>query len=177
MEPLTYKRGEIYMANLDPVVGSEQGGNRPVLIIQNNTGNRFSPTVIVAAITTKKNPRQPTHVQLGERFGLPASSLLETEQTRTLDKSRLKHRIGQVDRETMRQVDYALKVSMDLMQNEPNRITLCPQCAAAFYSSASHYIRRVDRYQTDRAKCDYCNTRRGFDYWLMDKQKQRRAVK
>lgn len=177
MEPLIYKRGEIYMADLDPVVGSEQGGNRPVLIIQNNTGNRFSSTVIVAAITTKKNPGQPTHVQLGARFGLPARSLLEAEQTRTLDKSRLKQRIGQLDRETMSQVDHALKVSMDLMRNEPNRITLCPQCASAFYASASHYIRRVDRYQADRSKCDYCNTRRGFDYWLVDKQKQRRTVK
>lgn len=175
MEPLIYKRGEIYLANLDPVIGSEQGGIRPVLIVQNNTGNRFSPTVIVAVITTKRNPHQPTHVKLGAQFGLPEDSILEAEQTRTLDKTRLQYRLGQVSRDIMREIDHALKVSLALLDNEPNRIVLCPRCAAAFYESSAYYIKRVDQYQTVRAKCDYCNMHFGYDYWLTDRKKQNRG--
>ena len=163
MEPLIYMRGEIYLASLDPVIGSEQGGIRPVLIIQNNTGNRFSPTVIVAVITTKRNPHQPTHVKLGAQFGLPEDSILEAEQTRTLDKTRLQHRLGQVNRNIMREIDHALKVSFALLDNEPNRIVLCSRCAAAFYESSAYYIKRVDQFQMVRAKCDYCNMNFGYD--------------
>ena len=112
------KRGDIYMAYLDPVVGSEQGGTRPVLIIQNNTGNRFASTVIVAIITTKKKGNQPTHVELGTSYGLSHESVLSAEQPRTLDKSRLRERMGRLDAGTMSAVDEALAVSFGLGKTE-----------------------------------------------------------
>ena len=90
-------RGEIYFADLDPVRGSEQGGVRPVLILQNNTGNRYSPTVIAAAVTSRgKKPALPTHVQLEGVRGLRAGSIVLLEQLRTLDKSRLLRRVGMI---------------------------------------------------------------------------------
>lgn len=105
-------RGEIYIADLDPVVGSEQGGERPVLVIQNNLGNKHSPTVIVLAITSRfHKKRLPTHVPI-ESGGLSKNSIALAEQVRTIDKFRLIHYVGRVSRETMDFVDDALKVSM-----------------------------------------------------------------
>lgn len=106
-------RGEIYIADLDPVVGSEQGGERPVLIIQNNLGNKHSPTVIVLAITSRfhKKRHLPTHVPI-ESGDLSKDSIALAEQVRTIDKSRLIHYVGRASRETMDFVDDALKVSM-----------------------------------------------------------------
>ena len=106
-------RGEIYIADLDPVVGSEQGGERPVLIIQNNLGNKHSPTVIVLAITSRfhKKRHLPTHVPI-ESGDLSKDSIALAEQVRTIDKSRLIHYVGRVSRETMDFIDHALKVSM-----------------------------------------------------------------
>ena len=106
-------RGEIYIADLDPVVGSEQGGKRPVLIIQNNLGNKHSPTVIVLAITSRfhKKRHLPTHVPI-ESGDLSKDSIALAEQVRTIDKSRLIHYVGRASRETMDFVDDALKVSM-----------------------------------------------------------------
>lgn len=109
-------RGDIYYADLSPVVGSEQGGSRPVLIIQNNTGNHFSPTVIAAAITGyTKRDRQPTHVRIDPTTcGLPQHSTILLEQLRTLDKSRLNEYMGSVSEEKMREVNAALSVSVGL---------------------------------------------------------------
>ncbi|MCB6365524.1 type II toxin-antitoxin system PemK/MazF family toxin [Intestinibacillus massiliensis] len=112
------KRGEIYYADLSPVVGSEQGGVRPVLIVQNNVGNRHSPTVIAAAITSQINKaKMPTHIELGARsFGLTKDSVILMEQIRTLDKKRLRERMGCLDENHMNQVDEALAVSFGLEQ-------------------------------------------------------------
>ena len=106
-------RGEIYIADLDPVVGSEQGGERPVLVIQNNLGNKHSPTVIVLAITSRFHKKRylPTHVPI-ESGDLSKNSIALAEQVRTIDKSRLIHYVGRASRETMDFVDDALKVSM-----------------------------------------------------------------
>ena len=108
------KRGDIFYADLSPVVGSEQGGVRPVLIVQNDTGNRHSPTVIAAAITSQTGKAKlPTHIELAARqYGLPKDSVVLLEQIRTLDKSRLGVRIGEVDAKTLEEVDRALKVSL-----------------------------------------------------------------
>ena len=108
------KRGEIYRASLDPVVGSEQGGVRPVLIVQNDMGNRHSPTVIVAAMTTReKKPYLPTHVLLPkEKSGLKQDSVVLLEQVRTLEKSRLTKRLGQASPDMMQAVDEALSLSL-----------------------------------------------------------------
>lgn len=119
---MNIKRGDIYYADLSPVVGSEQGGVRPVLIVQNDIGNRYSPTVIAAAITSKlsKN-RLPTHIDIigcAQDFGLSRDSVILLEQIRTIDKRRLKEKMGHIDRATMAQVDGALGVSFGLTERE-----------------------------------------------------------
>lgn len=109
-------RGELYAANLDPVVGSEQGGVRPVLIIQNDVGNKFSPTVIVLAVTSQlTKARLPTHVEIcAEGHGLQKDSVALAEQIRTIDKRRLKEKIGTLSPEAMEKVIKALKISLQI---------------------------------------------------------------
>ena len=116
VEPTVVKRGDIFYADLSPVVGSEQGGVRPVLIVQNDTGNRHSPTVIAAAITSQTGKAHlPTHISLSAmRCGLPKDSIILLEQVRTLDKRRLRERMGRVDETVMKQVDGAIAVSFGL---------------------------------------------------------------
>ena len=108
------KRGEVYYADLSPVVGSEQGGVRPVLVIQNDIGNKHSPTVIVSAITSQlTKAKLPTHIELKKgQFGLPKDSVILPEQIRTLDKRRLKDRVGMLDEKYMRYVDRAMLISL-----------------------------------------------------------------
>ena len=108
------KRGELYYADLSPVVGSEQGGVRPILIVQNDTGNKFSPTVIAAAVTSKiGKAKLPTHIELErDQFGLTKDSVILLEQIRTLDKRRLKERIGELSPITMKKVNVALLISL-----------------------------------------------------------------
>ena len=115
MEPIV-KRGEIYYADLSPVVGSEQGGVRPVLIVQNDTGNRHSPTVIAAAITSQTGKaRLPTHISVAPlSCGLPKESVILLEQVRTLDKRRLRERMGRVDERIMEKIDTGIAVSFGL---------------------------------------------------------------
>ncbi|WP_186564680.1 type II toxin-antitoxin system PemK/MazF family toxin [Lawsonibacter celer] len=110
------KRGDIFYADLSPVVGSEQGGVRPVLIVQNDTGNRHSPTVIAAAITSQTGKaRLPTHIELSARtYGLPKDSVILLEQIRTLDKKRLREHMGRLDEPLMQKVDSAIAVSFGL---------------------------------------------------------------
>ena len=113
---MTIKRGDIYYADLSPVVGSEQGGVRPVLIVQNDVGNRYSPTVIAAAITSQHDKANlPTHISLAARScGLTRDSVILLEQVRTLDKRRLRERMGRVDGELMERIDAAIAVSFGL---------------------------------------------------------------
>ena len=110
------KRGDIYYADLSPVVGSDQGGIRPVLIIQNDVGNRYSPTVICAAITSRMNKAKlPTHIEIdSRRCQIMKDSVILLEQIRTIDKQRLKDMIGHLDKERMRSVDEAIRVSLAL---------------------------------------------------------------
>nr|WP_326520560.1 type II toxin-antitoxin system PemK/MazF family toxin [Ligilactobacillus hohenheimensis] len=112
------KRGDVFFANLSPVVGSEQGGSRPVLVIQNNIGNKYSPTVIVAAITSRiTKPRMVTHVALeAKKTGLERDSVVLLEQIRTIDKQRLTDRVTHLDSQMMHDVDEALKVSVGLVR-------------------------------------------------------------
>lgn len=118
-------RGEIYYADLSPVVGSEQGGIRPVLIIQNDIGNKYSPTVIAAAITSQTGKTKlPTHIEVhsepasgGNRNGLAKDSIILLEQVRTIDKKRLMERMGRLDDRTMQMVDEAITVSFGLSEN------------------------------------------------------------
>ena len=111
---MTIKRGELYYADLSPVVGSEQGGVRPVLVVQNDVGNKYSPTVIAAAVTSTINKAKlPTHIELpSSSYGLQRDSVILLEQIRTLDKRRLKERIGELNEITMNQVDKAILISL-----------------------------------------------------------------
>ena len=110
------KRGDIYYADLSPVIGSEQGGVRPVLIVQNDIGNKYSPTVIAAAITSQINKaKMPTHIEIdAKEYGLTKDSVILLEQIRTIDKQRLKDFICHVDRNMMFQIEEALKISFGL---------------------------------------------------------------
>ena len=110
------KRGDLYYADLSPVIGSEQGGVRPVLIIQNNIGNKYSPTVIVAAITSQINKAKlPTHIEISaNEYGLNKDSVILLEQIRTIDKKRLREKIGCLDGNMMTKVDSSLQVSLGL---------------------------------------------------------------
>ena len=116
MNSIGVRRGDIFYADLSPVVGSEQGGLRPVLIVQNDTGNKHSPTVIAAAITSQVNKAKlPTHIELGGRLcGLSRDSVVLLEQIRTIDKQRLRERMGKLDDRQMTKVDSALAVSVGL---------------------------------------------------------------
>lgn len=113
---LIIKRGDIFYADLRPVIGSEQGGVRPVLIIQNDTGNKHSPTVICAAITSKMNKAKlPTHVEItADAYGIMKDSVILLEQVRTIDKSRLKEKVCHLDRDVLRRIDRALLISLAL---------------------------------------------------------------
>ena len=113
---MVIKRGDIFYADLRPVVGSEQGGVRPVLIIQNDTGNKHSPTVICAAITSRMNKAKlPTHVELdASRYQLVKDSVFLLEQVRTIDKKRLKEKVCHLDVEILKKVDKALSISLEL---------------------------------------------------------------
>ena len=110
------KRGDIYYADLSPVIGSEQGGVRPVLIVQNDIGNKYSPTVIAAAITSQINKAKlPTHIEISaQEYGLLKDSAILLEQIRTIDKKRLREKIGHLDDELMEKVNEALSISFGL---------------------------------------------------------------
>lgn len=112
------KRGDIFYADLSPVIGSEQGGVRPVLVVQNDIGNRYSPTIIIVAITSQINKAKlPTHVEISSSdYGLPKDSVLLLEQIRTIDKRRLEEKIGHVTEDIMEKVNEALLVSLGLIE-------------------------------------------------------------
>ena len=120
---MTIKRGDIYYADLSPVEGSEQGGMRPVLIVQNDIGNKYSPTVIAAAITSQRFKTQlPTHIQVdAQDCGLSKDSIVLLEQVRTLDKQRLKERMGKLGERDMTRVNRALSVSLGILNRKKSR--------------------------------------------------------
>jgi mRNA interferase MazF len=141
------KRGDIFYADLSPVVGSEQGGLRPVLIIQNDVGNRYSPTVIAAAITSRMSKtRLPTHIDVhADRLGLAKDSVILLEQIRTLDKRRLKEKMGHLDGAVMMQVNNAIAVSFGLGEQELYReAAINPEDSAAVASNENAVGGSVD---------------------------------
>ena len=169
----TYLRGEMYYADLSKGIGSEQTGRRPVLIIQNNVGNKHSPTVIIAAITSKTDAKAklPTHYYLNAENGLELPSVVLLEQLRTVDKRRLENYIGRLDEEHMRKINHALAVSIGLIEPIPNKLILClcPACADNFYGTGAYSLRRIDPQQSEKDTCTYCNSRKGYDYEIIPK--------
>ena len=169
-----YYRGELYYADLGKGIGSEQEGYRPVVIIQNNMGNKFSPTVIVAPVTTNHDAKAklPTHCYIGAESGLDISSVILLEQLRTIDKKRLGHYIGRLTRTYLRQLNQALAISIDLKESKITqiRISLCKACAHNFYAAGSFILRRTGRLQTDTLTCCYCGQKKGLEYTLHRKE-------
>ncbi|WP_137597973.1 type II toxin-antitoxin system PemK/MazF family toxin [Paucilactobacillus kaifaensis] len=131
MAKVEIKRGDIFYADLSPVIGSEQGGMRPVVIIQNDVGNHYSPTVIVAAITARiQKPKMPTHVPINSEYvGIEKDSVILLEQVRTIDKQRLRDRVTHLEDSTMKRVDHALQVSIGLL----SQTTKTPTHASSTY--------------------------------------------
>lgn len=170
MEEREINRGDIYHADLNPIFGSEQGGYRPVLVIQNNRGNQYSPTVIIAAITSKPKTKLPTHVPLKQMTGLEKDSVVLLEQVRTVDKRRLDNYVGRLETEQMLKVDEALCSSMGIRRlDKPILMSLCPICAKGFYESREYFIKRADKNQSIKEKCMLCNVRQGYDYLIRKK--------
>ena len=174
---MVIKRGDIFYADLRPVVGSEQGGIRPVLIIQNDVGNRHSPTVICAAITSKMNKAKlPTHIEIdASAYGIEKDSVILLEQLRTIDKRRLENYIGRLDEYHIRRINRALAVSVGLIEEMPKNLImcLCPACANNFYGTGSYYLRRVNPKQVQRDVCTYCGQNIGYDYEVVKKPARR----
>ena len=109
------RRGDIFYADLSPVIGSEQSGVRPIVVIQNDIGNKYSPTIIAVAITSKIKNKMPTHIEIeGTKYGLEKDSVILAEQIRTLDKSRLKEKVGRLDKITLEKVKRAIEISCGL---------------------------------------------------------------
>lgn len=186
-QPDEVLRGQMYYADLDPVIGSEQGGTRPVLVVQNNVGNRHSPTIIVAPITTRvKKCFQPTHIGIPPFFGLPQWSMAMLEQIRTIDKSRLGDYVGCLDDDVMDYIDEALGISVGLQdsasdvdaleqpaEDVPDELvlTLCSHCLKQFIYSPEHIVKRIDRTQS-KESCMYCQVRDGYDYRIIHRKKR-----
>lgn len=173
----TYLRGELYYADLGTGIGSEQNGYRPVVIIQNDVGNRHSPTTIVAAISTqiKTKANLPTHYHLKPGSGLVQPSMVMLEQIRTVDKTRLVQYIGKLSDGELKGLNHALAISIGLIPTTPGKLTLClcSTCAENFYGSGAYYLRRVNPIEVEKELCTYCNQRVGFDYEITPRHKGR----
>ena len=164
----TYLRGDMYYADLGRGVGSEQEGYRPVVIIQNNTGNRHSPTVIVAAISSKVGvkPKLPTHYFINAENGLDLPSIVLMEQIRTLDKRRLTKYIGRLAKKHIQGMNHALAVSIGLIEPISSKLTLClcGACADAFRGTGAFALRKVTPGQAEKEVCAYCKHGAGERY-------------
>jgi len=170
-------RGDIYYADLNPVIGSEQGDNRPVLVVQNNVGNKYSPTIVVAPITCKLTKRPlPTHVIIPYTSGLDADSLALMEQIRTIDRSRLNEYIGRIDRGVQSKVDYALAVCVGIDGNKRVKsstpikpkilaLCLCLRCEGDFIESG--YVLVKKGWQDVKKVCYFCGMRQGLVFGVI----------
>lgn len=163
----TYLRGDLYYADLGRGIGSEQQGNRPVVIIQNNVGNKHSPTVIVAAISSKVGVKAklPTHYYMEAVSGLECPSLVLLEQIRTIDKRRLSNYIGRLDDRHIRGINHALAISIGLIEPVPDRLILClcDACAENFRSTGAFLLQPV-KHRHGESICAYCGLRPGTAY-------------
>ncbi len=168
-----YLRGDMYYADLGRGIGSEQEGHRPVVIIQNNIGNKHSPTVIVAAISSKVGvkPKLPTHYFINAENGLELPSIILLEQLRTIDKQRLTKYIGRLDQEHIRGMNHALAVSIGLIEPIPSKLTLClcGACADAFRGTGAFLLLQAKQEQAEKEVCSYCKHEAGVHYDVLPK--------
>ena len=172
----TYLRGDLYYADLGKGVGSEQEGYRPVVIIQNDTGNRYSPTVIVAAISSKvaTKAKLPTHFYLAAENGLKLPSIVLSEQLRTIDKRRLTEYIGHMSEQQMGEIDKTLSVSIGLnpSKSQCTRLCLCTSCAQAFLDKGGAHLRQAAN-PNGQIICISCGQKPGFLYDVILKGRKR----
>ena len=175
----TYQRGDMYYADLGRGIGSEQEGYRPVVIIQNNIGNKHSPTVIIAAISSRVGvkPKLPTHYYINAEDGLELPSIILLEQIRTIDKRRLAAYIGRLSKEHINGMNHALAVSIDLINPVPQKLTLClcGACADAFRSMGAFVLQKIPSERAEKESCAYCKQGTGEQYNLLP-QTQRRGL-
>lgn len=167
-------RGDLYLADLGEGVGAEQSGNRPVVVIQNDTGNRCSSTVIVAVITSRAVTAHhlPTHTYVGEECGLPQPSVILLEQLRTVDKQRLGRYIGHLNPLQLQNLDRALAASLDLsIPAAPLVLCLCSVCANSFRHAGAYILQPLHLSQAEKSLCDCCGQRFGLDFSLFKKQR------
>ena len=183
-----YLRGEIYYARLENAMGSEQKGHRPVLIIQNDAGNKYSPTVIVAAVSSmKKRTYLPTHISLPKEIGIEEGCIVMLEQLRTLDKQRLDEYVCKVDASTMNLIDNALMVSVGVMQEKEKYtvphtkkkegkpkeeqsemvLCLCSTCVRQFVYSPEYSVKKLSSNEKNAELCNYCQVKKGRDYRIV----------
>lgn len=169
----THLRGDMYFADLGKGIGSEQEGFRPVVIIQNNIGNKHSPTVIIASISGRVDSKAklPTHYYIGAENGLEHPSIVLLEQIRTIDKRRLKNYIGQLDEKHINGLNHALAISIDIINWIPNALTmcLCPACAKNLADAGNYFLQRINPSQREKDTCTYCNRNGGYDYVVTKK--------
>lgn len=161
------RRGDIFLANLPKGIGSEQTGVRPVVIIQNDVGNRYSPVVIVAAVTGQEKRKMPTHILLIGEDGILRPSLLLLESIMTIDKKRLIRKLGHLKEETLKKVDEAAEISLGLTKKCPIEMTLCRRCRNQFELNPDYRIWRADFRQEEKDICSYCQVGLGYDYFIL----------
>lgn len=170
----TYFRGDMYFADLGKGIGSEQEGYRPVVIIQNNIGNKYSPTVIVASISGKiaTKAKLPTHYYLDAENGLGHPSVILLEQIRTIDKHRLENYIGRIDEKHLTGLNLALAISIDITDWMRNTLVLClcPVCAKKLADSGTCFLQQINPHQKEKGICIYCSIHAGCDYAVTKKQ-------
>lgn len=165
------KKGDIYIAEFDIGVGSEQNGERPVIVLQNDKGNLNSSTTIVAAITSKdKKDWLPTHIKLPDNCGLALPSTAILEQIRTIDRVRLVAFVGTIKRQDMKEIDRALAISLAIPTRYRHSmlLTLCPTCRRNFEETPNKVVIKADYEQKYKDTCCFCNTRNGYDYVVMN---------
>ena len=171
MEKRKIKRGDIYYADLNPTIGSEQGDNRPVLIVQNDIGNKYSPTVIVVPLTRKIEKKLPTHVFIPRSCGLGTDSIILAEQIRTIDRTRLSNYIGHISKEIQPAIDDALEIGLALGNRRPPKgemltLTLCSHCQSDFENSG--YLLVKKGWQETKEDCDFCKTAKGLTFGIFN---------
>ena len=164
------RRGDIYYADLAPVIGSEQGDVRPVLVVQNNAGNAHSPTTQIIPISKRTNKKRlPTHVCISKSCGLTTDSIALVEQLRTIDRSRLSGYIGRIGAVEQNAIDKALSVSVGIVVNRKDEIwdmTLCPRCKSEFEYGGYLLVKRG--WQELKEPCDFCRVGRGWEYGVFE---------
>jgi len=176
MKTQTVKRFEIYLYDFGAMPGSIQNGIRPALIIQDNRFNENSPTTIVAAITSViKKERLPSHIFLGQEFGLSKPSMVILEQLRTVNQDELREYVGAIsDPYLTKIIGRGIKKTLGMWDYAPRDKTaircLCPQCAESYRNTRSFIIRRLDPFQKAKVACDRCN-RPGWDYVVVDRKR------